>query len=142
MDQAFSQEVTSPGWLDEAHAWVHARAEEAGHALAGPIEQRRVRPWSTQLVVPTDRGRLWFKANCTSMAFEPALHDLLARVAPDQPPDGSRTTNTPSESSPRLYFGARTSSADSNRSPVLMNSMVPTSRDEARRQRYRQANRR
>lgn len=84
MDQAFSQEVTSPGWLDEAHAWVHARAEEAGHALAGPIEQRRVRPWSTQLVVPTDRGRLWFKANCTSMAFEPALHDLLARVAPDQ----------------------------------------------------------
>ncbi len=84
MDEAFSRRVTSPGWLEEAHAWIHARAEEAGHALAGPIEQRRVRPWSTQLVVPTDRGRLWFKANCRSMAFEPALHALLADVAPDQ----------------------------------------------------------
>jgi hypothetical protein len=84
MDQAFSRRVTSPGWLDEAHAWVHTCAEAAGRALAGPIEQRRVRPWSTQLVVPTDHGRLWFKANCRSMAFEPALHALLADVAPDQ----------------------------------------------------------
>lgn len=84
MDQAFSQRVTSRGWLDEAHAWVHERAEEAGHVLAGPIQQPRVRPWSTQLVVPTDRGRLWFKANCPSMAFEPALHELLAGIAPDQ----------------------------------------------------------
>lgn len=84
MDQAFSRRVTSPDWLEQAHGWIHARAEEAGHALAGPIEQRRVRPWSTQLVVPTDRGRLWFKATCPSMAFEPALHALLADVAPDQ----------------------------------------------------------
>lgn len=84
MDQAFSRQVTSPGWLEEAHAWIHARADDAGRRLAGPIEQRRVRPWSTQLVVPTDRGRLWFKANCRSMAFEPALHALLADVAPDQ----------------------------------------------------------
>ena len=84
MGQAFSVRVTSRDWLDDAHAWIHARAEDAGHALAGPIEQRRVRPWSTQLAVPTDRGRLWFKANCPSMAFEPALHDLLADVAPDQ----------------------------------------------------------
>lgn len=84
MDQAFSRRVTSRDWLDDAHAWIHERAEEAGHVLAGPVEQRRVRPWSTQLVAPTTRGRLWFKANCTSMAFEPALHALLADVAPDQ----------------------------------------------------------
>lgn len=84
MDQAFSERVTSPGWLDEAHAWLNERAEESGHVLAGPIQQPRVRPWSTQLVVPTDRGRLWFKANCPSMAFEPALHELLSHLAPDQ----------------------------------------------------------
>lgn len=84
MDQAFSERVTSQGWLDEAHAWLNERAEESGHVLAGPIQQPRVRPWSTQLVVPTDRGRLWFKANCPSMAFEPALHELLSHLAPDQ----------------------------------------------------------
>ena len=46
--------------------------------------QERVRPWSTQLVVPTDQGRLWFKANCPGLDFEPALHAVLAELEPDE----------------------------------------------------------
>lgn len=84
MEQAFSRRVTSSAWLGEAHAWIHECAEQEGRTVVGPVEQRRVRPWSTQLVAPTDRGPLWFKANCPSMSFEPALHRLLSEVAPDQ----------------------------------------------------------
>jgi len=46
--------------------------------------QPRVRAWSTQLVVPTDRGRLWFKANCPALAFEPAVHEVLSRLEPTE----------------------------------------------------------
>lgn len=81
--QAFTERVTSARWLDDAGSWIADRAAEAGLALTGPVEQRRVRPWSTQLVAPTSDGPLWFKAGCPSMAFEAALHALLADVAPD-----------------------------------------------------------
>lgn len=83
MDQPFSSLVTSQTWRHEVEAWVHDRAEESGRRLSGPLDQVRVRPWSTQLTVPTDHGRLWFKANTPAMGFEPALHQLLARLAPD-----------------------------------------------------------
>ncbi len=56
--------------------------QEAGLSPVGPPEQRRIRPWSTQQVVPTSGGRVWFKANCPDLSFEPALQRLLARLAP------------------------------------------------------------
>jgi hypothetical protein len=80
--QPFSVLVTSDAWRAEVDAWIHDRVEEGGRRLTGPLDQRRVRPWSTQIVVPTDAGPLWFKANCPPMAFEPALHDLLAMLVP------------------------------------------------------------
>jgi hypothetical protein len=80
--QPFSVLVTSDAWRAEVEAWIHDRAEEGGRRLTGPLDQRRVRPWSTQIVVPTDAGPLWFKANCPPMAFAPALHDLLAALVP------------------------------------------------------------
>lgn len=83
MEQPFPALVASTTWRHEAEAWIHDRADDAGRRLSGPIEQLRVRPWSTQLVAPTDRGRLWFKASCPSMRFEAGLHELLARLAPD-----------------------------------------------------------
>lgn len=81
---SFSGHVTSAAWRADVEAWVHDRVEEQGRRITGPLDQRRVRAWSTQLVVPTDAGPLWFKANCPSMAFEPALHDLLATLVPDE----------------------------------------------------------
>lgn len=83
MVQPFSSLVTSQAWRHDVEAWVHDRVEESGRRLSGPLDQVRVRPWSTQLTVPTDHGRLWFKANTPSMGFEPALHQLLATLSPD-----------------------------------------------------------
>jgi hypothetical protein len=80
----FSEVVSSPGWRDEAESWVRERVAEGGGQLVGDITQPRVRPWSTQLVVPTDLGRLWFKANCPALRFEPTVHAVLARLDPCQ----------------------------------------------------------
>ena len=83
MDQAFSSLVTSAAWRHEVEAWIHDRAEESRRRLSGPVEQVRVRPWSTQLTVPTDQGKLWFKANTPTMAYEAGAHALLSRVSPE-----------------------------------------------------------
>jgi hypothetical protein len=82
MDEGFSQWVATDAWRAEAVGWIGERLAESGHQVTGEVEQPRIRPWSTQLVVPTDRGTVWFKANCPAMAFEPALLALLAELEP------------------------------------------------------------
>ena len=79
---AFSVLVSQPGWRDEADRWILTSLQEAGLGPVGPQEQPRIRPWSTQQVVPTSGGRVWFKANCPELSFVPALQKLLARLAP------------------------------------------------------------
>lgn len=78
----FSQRVADPSWRSAATDWIAEQVRRRGGAMTGPVEQTRIRPWSTQLVVPTDTGRWWFKAGCGSMAFEPALHELLTELTP------------------------------------------------------------
>ena len=43
-------------WLETAHEWIHARVDESGANITGPIEQPHVRPWATVLRVPTEDG--------------------------------------------------------------------------------------
>ncbi|MEO6604163.1 MAG: phosphotransferase [Aeromicrobium sp.] len=83
MGRPFSEHVASDGWRREAEEWIGEQLARHGRTLSGDITQPRIRPWSTQLVVPTGAGTLWFKANCPSMAFEPRLHSELARLVPD-----------------------------------------------------------
>ena len=78
----FSQRVADPAWRTAATIWIEEQVRDRGRTLTGRVEQTRIRPWSTQLVVPTDAGRWWFKAGCGSMAFEPALHELLVELTP------------------------------------------------------------
>ena len=68
---------SSSDWRREAEAWILDRLACAGRTVTGPIEQPRIRVWSTQLTVPTDVGRLWFKENSAPGAFEAAL---VARI--------------------------------------------------------------
>jgi hypothetical protein len=82
MGRPFSERVSGEDWRREAEGWIRGQVEEHGHRLTGPIRQTRVRPWATQLAVPTEAGRLWFKAGCSAARFEPALHAELARLAP------------------------------------------------------------
>lgn len=65
-------------------SWLDARLTEAGLTRTGPVTEARVRAWSTVLTAPTDRGAVWLKAPGPGSAFEPALSELLARVAPDR----------------------------------------------------------
>jgi hypothetical protein len=83
MGRPFSARVTGEDWRRDAEAWIAEQLEDHGDTLSGPIEQPRVRPWSTQLTVPTSAGLLWFKANASALAFEPAVQLELARLAPE-----------------------------------------------------------
>ncbi|MFE7406668.1 phosphotransferase [Isoptericola sp. NPDC057559] len=84
MADAFSTAVTSAAWRAEVAAWTDDALARRGMRTAAPADQTRVRPWSTQLVLETDGGRVWFKADCRAAAHEPALQLLLAEIAPDQ----------------------------------------------------------
>lgn len=81
--RVFSDRVTSEAWLSDARTWATEQVRQADAEVCGPLEQVRVRPWSTQLIVPTTAGRWWFKASCRSMGFEAALHAALAELLPD-----------------------------------------------------------
>lgn len=83
MSRPFSERVAHDDWHRDVEDWVRTSLAGSGYAVAGPIEQLRIRPWSTQLAVQTDQGRVWFKANCASLAFEPLLQAELARLLPD-----------------------------------------------------------
>jgi len=78
----FSVHVAGSAWRTAALGWLTRQLTPTGVEVTGPVEQPRIRPWSTQLVVPTDAGTLWFKANCSAAAFEPALQQLLADLTP------------------------------------------------------------
>ncbi|MET0448044.1 MAG: aminoglycoside phosphotransferase family protein [Aeromicrobium sp.] len=82
MSRPFSERVGQQDWRREAEGWARAELERGGIEVTGPIEQPRIRPWSTQLTIPTSLGRVWFKANCSYMAFEPRLQRVLAEIAP------------------------------------------------------------
>ena len=84
MDDLFSQTVATDAWRAEATQWIGHELAGVGRRVTGDIVQRRIRPWSTQLVVPSDHGTVWFKANCPSSAFEPAVHLTLAELEPGE----------------------------------------------------------
>ena len=71
-------------WRAEATAWIEEELGRAAYRITGAIEQPRVRFWSTQLTIPTDHGRVWFKTNNPGQAFEARLVETLARLVPDR----------------------------------------------------------
>jgi len=74
---------TNPGWLAEAHEWIEAELARLGLVASAAIEQLHVRPWSTVLRVPTERGDVWFKANAPALEYEAAVVSLLSERRPD-----------------------------------------------------------
>jgi hypothetical protein len=76
-----------PGWLIDARKWIHTVLENHGLRQTGEIEQPHIRPWSTVLRVPTDRGDLFFKATAPVLEYEAALTNFLFRLYPENSPD-------------------------------------------------------
>lgn len=83
MSRPFSELVAGDPWRHEAETWIAERLARHGHRINGDITQPRIRPWSTQLIVPTDVGKVWFKANCPGSAFEAQVQQALAGLVPD-----------------------------------------------------------
>lgn len=81
MGRPFSERVATEEWRHEAEDWIRAELACGGVTVTGEIQQPRIRPWSTQLTIPTDAGTMWFKANCRALAFEPLLQVGLARIS-------------------------------------------------------------
>ena len=70
---------TDPAFVAAAHAWLRDAAAAHGIALAGPIAQPHVRPWSTVFRAPTATSAVYLKACGAAQLHEPALTELLHR---------------------------------------------------------------
>lgn len=73
----------SEAWRTEVVEWMSAELAALGIDVVGPVEQVRVRMWSTQLTVPTSDGKLWFKENHPGQLAEAAVVEVLAGIAPE-----------------------------------------------------------
>ena len=74
-------------WRKEAKEWIHAQAQRHSIWITGEIEQPHMYAWSTVLHVPTDQGKLFFKATAQETIHEAALTQSLARWFPDCMPE-------------------------------------------------------
>lgn len=80
MGPSWSESVGAPQWRSEAQEWIHDALAQQRITVNGRIEQPRIRPWSTQMTVPTSVGTVWFKANCAPNRFEARLQQTLAEL--------------------------------------------------------------
>ncbi|MBI5352939.1 MAG: hypothetical protein HZB50_09905 [Chloroflexi bacterium] len=72
-----------PGWQAEAHEWIRSILRKNDMRLTAEIEQPHIRPWSTVMTIPTDKGMFYFKASADIFAHETALTDFLAKFRPE-----------------------------------------------------------
>lgn len=68
---------------DPLLAWAGTALAGLGYRITDTTPEIRRRDWSIVIAVPTDRGRVWAKANARQFAFEAGLLTLLARVTPE-----------------------------------------------------------
>jgi hypothetical protein len=78
---------TQPDWLEQSHKWIHQELAKRSIKAVGPIKQHHIRPWSIVLLVPTDRGNIYFKATAEVLGFEPAVSQAISRWQPELIPE-------------------------------------------------------
>jgi len=66
----------------EMRAWINDHVLACGLGDVTAVEVFRDKPWAMVAAVETDGGRLWFKANHASFAYEGALLVLLESAVP------------------------------------------------------------
>jgi hypothetical protein len=74
-------------WRNEVREWIRAQAQHNSILITGEIEQPHIYAWSTVLHVPTDHGKLFFKATAPETIYEAALTQALANWFPDCMPE-------------------------------------------------------
>jgi len=83
MMERFDPPWERPEWRAEALAWIEEQLAERGLSIMGAVEQPHIRPWSTVMKLPTERGYFYFKAGGPTQAFEPGLLRLLNERRPN-----------------------------------------------------------
>ena len=83
MSGSLTERWSSEAWRAEATTWARQALAARDIRVTGPVEQPRVRFWSTQLKIPTDHGPVWFKENCPGLRQEAAVVAALSVLAPD-----------------------------------------------------------
>jgi len=76
-----------PDWKKQVREWIHSQAQRHSILVSGEIEQPHMYAWSTVLHVPTDQGKLFFKATAHETIYEAALTQALANWFPDCMPE-------------------------------------------------------
>lgn len=76
-----------PDWRKQVNDWIHAETKRHSIEITGEIEQPHVYAWSTVMHVPTDQGKLFFKATAPETIYEAALTQALANWFPDCMPE-------------------------------------------------------
>ena len=74
-------------WKKQVREWIHDQAQSQGILVTGEIEQPHMYAWSTVLHVPTDQGKLFFKATAHETIHEAALTQALAHWFPNCMPE-------------------------------------------------------
>jgi len=78
---------TSAAFHEEATVWVAEQLGPLGVRLSGESAHPHTRPWSTAVRYGSTAGPVWFKANGTGTAHEPALLRLLGERVPRLVPE-------------------------------------------------------
>ena len=75
-----------PGWFVAATAWSCEQLGQMGIRVVGPVEQVKVRMWSSILRIPTEVGDVYFKAAAPAFAYEPLLTQIVSERLPAHSP--------------------------------------------------------
>lgn len=76
-----------PNWIQQAHEWIRSETAKRSIQITGEIQQPHAYAWSTVLHVPTDEGKLYFKATPPETLHEVALNQKLAGWFPRDVPE-------------------------------------------------------
>src|SRR5262245_4843899 len=87
MSDSYQLPWQDPNWMKQAHEWIHVETTRQSIQITGAIEQPHLYPWSTVLHVPTNEGKLFFKATAPETIYEAALTQKLTEWVPDCMPE-------------------------------------------------------
>lgn len=74
-------------WLKQAHTWIESETKRHSITINGAFEQPHIYAWSTVIHIPTNEGKLFFKAAATETIFESALMQILASIKEEYIPN-------------------------------------------------------
>lgn len=76
----WTEQWAEPQWRADVDSWIDATLEEFEVSRTEETQWGRTRLWSIQANVPTDAGKLWFKAPCPGLSAEGNVTSFLNSV--------------------------------------------------------------